>query len=229
MYFENYEGYSNQAFSSLNRYFKDKIDFDEFVSSLPSDEAKDQFLRIASFYRYLVKDGSFKFIDPELNKYMSYIDDSYKYIAVFALIESIYESEKFVDFYTFIKTKRNKIEFPIESQSELDKIHERYKEVHGSIKMAIHFFDGLDELDKEKIKNCFAIAKEEKPIIALAKLMYQIRSEFVHRAKFVLSFGNNPSIGYIGKKVLINSLNIKDLMVLFEHGLLRHFGYKKVF
>ena len=229
MYLKNIEHYSSEAFSSFNNYFKDKGDFNNFILSISSEKDKNQFLRISSFYRYLIKDGTFRFTDSKLNKHMKYIDESYKYIAIFALIESLYESDEFVDFYTFIKTKRNDIKFPIENDSELDEIYQKYKREYGSIKKAITFFDNLDDSDKEKIQNKFVLDNERKSLIYLAKIMYKIRSEFVHKASFVLSFGEKPSAGYANKKILMNSLSLKDLMVFFEHGLLRHYGYKEPF
>lgn len=223
------EDFLKHAYVPLQQYFQDEADFERFFETIPTDEEKNLFLKTASFYRFLVVEGRFSFPEPELNDGLKYIDDSYKYISIFSLIESLYVSDKFVEFYTYMATKRNKIQFPIEKRSDLKPIFDRYKDEYGAIRNAIKFFDGLDQYDKDKIVKKFRVANESNSIINLAKYLYQIRSDFVHTAKFVLSFGVNPTIGKVGKKVVVNNLQIRDLMVFFEHGLLRHFGYKKQF
>lgn len=223
------EDFLKHAYIPLQRYFQDEADFERFFEKIPTDEEKDRFLKTASFYRFLVVEGRFSFPEPEFNDGLKYIDDSYKYISIFSLIESLYVGEKFVDFYTYMVTKRHNIPFPIEKRSDLKPIFDQYKDEYGAIRNALKFFDGLDQQDKDKIVRKFRVANESNSIIDLAKYLYQIRSDFVHTAKFVLSFGVTPSIGKIGKKVVVNDLQLLDLIVFFEHGLLRHFGYKEQF
>ena len=228
-YLRNKDDFLKHAFVPLQRYFKGEAEFEVFFEKIPTDEEKDLFLKTASFYRFLVLEGKFTFTEPELNDGLKYIDDSYKYIAIFSLIESLYVGEKFVDFYTYMVTKRSNIPFPIAKRTDLKAVFDKYKDEYGAIRNALKFFDGLDQTDKDKILRKFKIANESNSIIDLAKYLYQVRSDFVHTAKFVLGFGVNPAVGKIGKKVVVNNLQILDLMVFFEHGLLRHFGYKEQF
>ncbi len=217
------------AFMALQKYFENKASFEAFFETIPTDEEKDLFLKTSSFYRFLVIEGRFKFEQSELNEGLKYIDDSYKYMAIFSLIESLYVGEKYADLYCYMVTKRNKVQFPIGKKSDLKTVYEKYKEEYGAVRNALKFFDKLDDRDKDKIFKKFRIANESNSIIDLAKHLYQIRSDFVHKAKFVLGFGANPSIGRIGKKILVNNLQIRDLMIFFEHGLLRHFGFTNPF
>ena len=223
------DDYLKHAYVPLQRYFQNEADFEQFFEAIPTDGEKDLFLKTASFYRFLVVQGRFSFPTQELDDGLRYIDDSYKYIAIFSLIESLYVGEKFMDFYTYMVTKRHKIPFPIEKRSDLKPIFDEYKDEYGAIRNALKFFDALDQQDKDKIAKKFKITNESNSIIDLAKYLYQIRSDFVHSAKFVLGFGANPAIGKIGKKIVVKNLQIRDLMVFFEHGLLRHFGYNGQF
>lgn len=228
-YLRHKEDFLKHAYEPLKQYFKDEGDFEGFFEAIPTDEEKNLFLKTASFYRFLVVEGRFSFPSPELNDGLKYIDDSYKYIAIFSLIESLYVGEKFIDFYTYMVTKKHKTPFPIDKRADLKPIFDQYKNEYGAIRNALKFFEGLDRQDKDKILKKFRIANESNSIIDLAKYLYQIRSDFVHTAKFVLGFGANPAVGRIGKKVVVNDLQIRDLMVIFEHGLLRHFGYGERF
>jgi hypothetical protein len=47
------------AFDGFRQYFGDEREFEVFVDSIQEDREKDRFLRISSFYKYLIKDGNF--------------------------------------------------------------------------------------------------------------------------------------------------------------------------
>jgi hypothetical protein len=66
---------------------------------------------------------------------------------------------------------------------------------------------------------------EHLSIVELAKRLYSMRSEFVHRAEFVLSLNEGSAVNVKGSKVTLNALSLKDLCRFFEHGLLIQFGY----
>lgn len=228
-YLRDKETFLEHVFIALRQYFADKSELEVFLEKIPKEAEKDLFLKTVTFYRFLVLEGRFTFDNQDLGKGLKFIDDSYKYMAIFSLIESLYIGDKYVDFYDYVKAKKNKISFPIESQDHLDRIYEKYKKEHGAVRNALKFFDELDEQDKAQMFKKFKIAKGPDTIIKLANELYKIRSHFAHKAKFVLGFGANPCISMIGKKVLVNDLQMKDLMKFFEHGLLRHFGYKGSF
>ena len=122
--------------------------------------------------------------------------------------------------------KKNKGYYPISSTDDLGKVFSTYKEDYGAVKNAVKFFNGLDERDRYKIMSDFEITNEKSSVTDLAKLLYQIRSDFIHNAKFILGFGDDISIEHVGKRVVTNRLRIRDLTIFFEHGLLCHFGFK---
>ncbi len=51
--------FSNFAFQVFHEYFPSRSAFDTFVDSIAADEEKSRFLKVASFYKFLVKDGRF--------------------------------------------------------------------------------------------------------------------------------------------------------------------------
>lgn len=228
-YLKNKNHFLKYAYIALRVYFTDKHDFDAFFNSIPTNESKEMFLKTSSTYLFLVKKGNFEFSDEILKGAQTYINDTYKYIGIFSLIESLYVGDKFVEFYDYLMDKKNKAYYPISSTDDLRKVFDNYKKDYGAVKNAVKFFNGLDKRDRYRIISKFEVENRKSSVTDLAKLLYQIRSDFIHNAKLVLGFGDDISIGRIGKKVVANRLHIRDLMIIFEHGLLRHFGFKGQF
>ena len=56
-YIQSEADFLQYATASLCQRFVSPHDFRRFYSLLPDDEAKNAFLRVASFYLFLVKDG----------------------------------------------------------------------------------------------------------------------------------------------------------------------------
>lgn len=52
----NEKAYLEHAYAALASQFPDRKAFETFYVALPDDATKDQFLRVASFYRFLVKE-----------------------------------------------------------------------------------------------------------------------------------------------------------------------------
>jgi len=69
----------------------------------------------------MVKRGDWVVDVSNSNNIVDYLINTFKYIAIFSLMESLSE-EKFLDLYQFIVSKKYDIEFPIEDRSEFDKI-----------------------------------------------------------------------------------------------------------
>ena len=61
--------FSKFAFEVFHEYFLDRSTFDTFVDSMAADEEKSRFLKVASFYKFLVKDGRFSVPGYEDAKY----------------------------------------------------------------------------------------------------------------------------------------------------------------
>jgi len=186
----------------------------------------------------LVKEAHVHFSNPQWCSGLSYIDDTFKYVAIFSLIEAAFGKDEYLDFYQYLDQKEQPFEYPIANRDQLENLHRKYKIEYGSIQNAVKFFEALDGTckghlaaklrvrPKPSAEKPDAIRKwEELSIIELAKKLYGMRSEFVHKAEFVLSLNAGPSLSVRRSKVVLNELSMPDIMTFFEHGLLIQFGH----
>ena len=227
-YLNNSTQYLKHVFKIWGKYFNSRKDFNSFFNSIPVDSEKDLFLRVGSFYRFLVVEGRFRFSVKNWNTGMSYIDETYKYISIFSLVEALYAPPTYQDFYQW-KQKNKKAEsirLDEKPTMALSRMYSQYKLEHGATQAAVKFFSALDQKDQNTIQTKLRISKKSSSIKELAQLLYDIRSQFVHQSRLVLGFGNKTSVGINKKGILINDLTIPDLQVLFEHGFLKRFGFQ---
>ena len=182
-------------------------------------------MRIGSFYRFLVVEGRFLFKSEAWNDGMSYIDDTYKYIAIFSFIEALDSPGEHVDFYQWLQkeNKAKRLNLDKAPMKAISRSYEKYKDVHGSIRAEIRFFSRLDEGHKLLIQDKLKIYDQESSIKELAQLLYEIRSRFVHEAQLVRSFSGTLTVGKLGGKIVSNQLSMQDFQTLFERGFLKRF------
>ncbi len=210
------------AYLALSDHFSSREEFEEYFESIKGDDQKSLFLRTASLYLFMVKNGDWVVDVPNSNNIIDYFTNTFKYIAIFSLIESISE-EKFVDFYQFIISKKYGIQFPISDKDEVDEAYRKYKEKFGSIKRCISFFKALP-LDRQRdLVSRLEIRGTEASIENLAKYLYELRSKFVHEAELVLHMSYGTTVSRKKKKLVICRLSIKDAMYFFEEGLIEQF------
>src|SRR5467141_1599601 len=110
-YWEQKDWFSPLAFEPFQEYFRSRSEFDAFVRSIPADEEKSRFLKVASFYKFLVKDGRFIVRGAEETKYF---DETYRFVALVVLIELIESSASYKDFYPWLR--KSTAAFPIQDQ-----------------------------------------------------------------------------------------------------------------
>lgn len=221
--------YLKHVFAVWAEYFHSNDDLKDFFERISAAQEKDLFLRVGSFYRFLVIEGRYQFESSEWNSGMSYIDDTYKYIAIFSLIEALDSPATHVDFYRWLQRKKNDIEinFGKTVMSVLNEAYKDYKSEHGATQAAVRFFSRLDPADQEFIQKSLEIRGKQRSLKQLAQLLYDIRSQFVHQAHLVVNFGKKISVGRQKGQVMINKLSMADLCMLFEHGFLKRFGYEE--
>jgi len=219
------EEYLKQVSHVWRKHLQTLEAFQIFFHSITPDGEQDLFLRIGSFYRYLVVEGTFRFPIGDWNKGMSYIDDTYKYIAIFSLIEALETPPKFKDFYQWIKSQHKNVPAPSEKLplSLLDDMYKEYKTCYGSVQAAVRFFGRLDDKDQSLIQQKLRVRGKVTSLKQLAQLLYEFRSDFVHKGAFVLGFGERPTVSRHRGKVIINDLNLEDIKRLFERGFLKRF------
>lgn len=227
-YLKDSDAHLKHVISIWSKYFPTKKVLKAFFDKINTDQEKDLFLRVGLFYRFLVIEGKYQFKKSIWNSDMSYIDDTYKYIALFSLIEALDSPGAHVDFYHWLHRNKKEIEDVLETQlfSVLDDAYKKYKSEHGATNAAVLFFSRLDREDQEFIQERLKIRSKQRSLKQLAQFLYDIRSQFVHQAHLVLNFGNAISVGRQKGKITTSNMSIKDLCSLFEHGFLKRFGYQ---
>jgi hypothetical protein len=211
-----------RAYLALKNQFPSRDAFDAYFNGIKDDEQKNLFLKTASFYLLLVKCGDWVINVPNSDKVIDYLTNTYKYVAIFSLIESL-SQEQFIDFYQFLTRLKSRVEFPIADRATLDEHYEKYKQEFGSIRRCISFFKALNPQRQRELLSRFEVKGSEPTIENLAKYLYEMRSKFVHEAALVLHMADGMSIGMQGGKIIVCSLSINDAMQFFEEGLIEHF------
>ena len=232
-FIENEEKFLEYSWSVFQEYFKDKASFLEKYYRIESAEKKNWFLRLASYYLFFVVDGNYSSPKYDVED-LSFVDQTYKFIAIVALIESIYDKNDYIDFYQWIMRNRKNGLFPISDEESATKLYSAYKAEHGNTLNMVRFFQSLDDSIKSFIQRSLVVLddsgktgeleEKQESIEALAKLLYQIRSDYIHGAELILEFDPAIVLSVRGKKPISCSIELKHLCKIFESGLLQQFG-----
>jgi hypothetical protein len=217
-YWEQRNTFSPFAFESFQEYFGSRSEFDAFVRSIAADEEKSRFLKVASFYKFLVKDGRFSVPGYEEAKDF---DTTYRFVGLVALIESVESSASFEEFYPWL---RKSATFPIQDQQALDTLHEQYKDQFGVMHKMVSFFLRLDDSSKQEIESWIKVKGQALAIDKLARTLYDIRSKFMHEARLIvdLSGMRTWSARHKGREI---TLRLEEVERIFERGVLLRFRY----
>lgn len=216
--------YKEDAFAALSSRFTDRQAFEMFYASLPTPARKDEFLRVSSFYLFLVKQGDWYITVPGYDQVIDYYTNSFKLVALFSLIESLSEVQH-QDFFQWLSSQTPAEVFSITNKADLKRLHETYKRSYGSIRRCVSFFDRLPS--KQKTQLCESIQPGGTPIANIKKLaeyLYQLRSKFVHEAQFVLQISETPLFSFDKNKVTRSTLTVPILLEAFEEGVLAYFN-----
>ena len=188
----------------MSAYFINRESFLTQYNQIPDTSSKIRFLRLTSIYGALVKKGKFEPPANTLEVSIDYYDITYKFIALISIIEAMYSPDEWLDFYDWLRKSSNAEVFPIENQIDLDRLYAQYNSEYGAIRNTIKFFEALDIQEQEFLKsklirlhldqNKKKAFEIELEIAQLAKLLYSIRSEFMHKAKLIVEFGGIPAL-----------------------------------
>ena len=232
-FIENEEKFLEYSWSVFQAYFNDKTSFIEKYNRIDPREKKNWFLRLASYYLFFVIDGDYSSPKYDVED-LSFVDQTYKFIAIVALIESIYDKNDYIDFYQWLMRNRKKGLFPINDEADAKKLYDAYKLEHGNTLNLVRFFQSLDGSIKSFIQRSLIVLDDsgktgeleetEESIEALAKLLYQIRSDYIHNAELILEFDPAEVLSVRGRKPISCSIELNHLCRIFESGLLQQFG-----
>lgn len=210
--------YATQAFQSQ---FADACAFDFFYESL-EDRAKDAFLRVASLYLFLVKEGDWHVRVKGSNPVIDYFTNSFKLVALFSLIESL-STEKYQDFYDWMIREGDGI-FPIQDKDALRLLYNKYKVTHGSIHRCVAFFERLPAQRQAALLASLQLGgTHAKSMKEIAQFLYNLRSEFVHEGALILDIAHLPVISKHKGKLTVTGLSIPNLLEAFEEGVIEYF------
>lgn len=220
--------FKQYAYTALTGRFPDHAAFENFYASLDDPLIKDEFLRVTSFYLFLVKRGEWHVtLEGSAPVVVDYLSTSFKVVALFALIESL-SDEQHQDFYDWLCSKDPETTFPIPDRAALSRLNEGYKASYGSIRRCVAFFSRLPPDRQQAL--CSAIKVGGNPLASIKKVaefLYNLRSKFVHEARLVLSlvvgcFIEPPTKG---RKVVKIDLSVEVLLETFEEGVLAYFRH----
>ena len=215
--------FKRYAYTALGAHFADRAAFDDFYASLESPGMKDEFLRVTAFYLFLVKRGDWHVAVDGSAPVVDYLTNSFKLSALFALIESLSDTEN-QDLYRWLLSRDPTMTFPIADAAALSRLNDTYKDTYGAIRRCVAFFSRLKPERQQAL--CAAIRVDDKPLASVKKVaefLYELRSKFVHEARLVLSLGGSTALSAKGQKVVETNLSVETLLDVFEEGVLAYF------
>lgn len=226
-YIQDEQKFLQYSRAALGQCFVSHSEFDRFYSLLPDDESKNIFLRVASFYLFLVQKGDW--VNEVNNKcaVTDYLTNSYKLVGVFSLIESLGERNH-QDFYRWLcsQGKANGA-FPIESPSVLESLFTNYIHVHGATNHCVAFFERLPAEGQAELMRAIQIrGKAVSTVKRAVQVLYGLRSRFVHEAELLTQLYDRPIMSSLNGKVHLFNLSFLKFAELFEQALIMHFAVK---
>lgn len=222
-YIADEPAFKRYAYTALTSRFPDWAAFERFYESLSDSTIKEEFLRVTSFYLFLVKQGDWHVAVEGSAPVVDYLSNSFKVVALFALIESL-SDQQHQDFYDWLCEKDAKTTFPILDAAALARLNEEYKASFGSIRRCVAFFSRLPSARQEAL--CKAVSVDGQPLASIKKVaefLYDLRSKFVHEARLVLQLGDVLTLSMKGQRVVETQLSVDTLLDTFEEGVLAYF------
>ena len=174
-YLQEKDWFSDLAFNAFQRYFDRRSTFDAFVDSIATDEEKSRFLKVVSFYKFFVRDGRFSVPEYEETKYF---DETYRFLAICALIEWVEPSVRVKGFYSWVK--KSPAAFPIQGPQELKALHQQYKSQSRLVTKMVSFCHRLDAASKRELQSSIKVHGQPMSIDEVATTLYGLRSKFMH-------------------------------------------------
>lgn len=212
------------AFEIFRGQFRSREDFDFFIKNLTLSDHQTYF-ELTHFYFFWCK-------RPKLAN----VSESFRFLAVVSLIEALATENNHKEFFDWFRSEASE---DIKSQkagsleANLEFLWSEYKKKHGAYRKFYYFLkDYLSDADKQHLIQSFKFFNSNGQIIPndsnslnrIAKLLYTMRSDFVHTASHItFSTQNFPTLHKVGNKDLITKCSIEDFMGLFENGFIEFF------
>lgn len=227
-YIQSETDFLQYATASLGPRFLSLDDFNRFYAFLPDDEAKNAFLRVSSFYLFLVKNGDWVNRRHDGKELVTdYLTNSYKLVGIFSLIESLADREH-QDFYRWLCSNENGVyAFPIESSRSLVLLFNKYNQRYGATNHCVAFFELLPPEGQHALMQSIHIrGKAVSSVKRAVQALYGLRSRFVHEANLLVHLSNQSVLSNLKGKMYSFDLKLAEFAGLFEEALIMHFAVK---
>ncbi len=220
-YFDNEANIA--AFEALKDNFSGENEFHKFIDKLP-EPLKVKFIMCGVFY------NEAKLVHKKAN---------IKLIMILSIIEEINSKEDFIDFKTWCDKQSKAINLNEYTSFKqlLEYLKSEYHKTHGSKQKTLTFFkDYLGTEDKNILVKYFKTEKylyenENLKFKEIVDILYQMRNNFLHSARFIPIHEAGSIAGNIkknGKEFFVSSdLNINEFERIFEHAFIRCFKEKQ--
>ena len=219
-YLQHKDWFSDLAFQAFQKYFKSRSDFDAFVNSIVANEEQSRFLKVASHYKFLVKDGRFFVAGYEEAKYF---DETYRFLAICALIELVEPNVRSEGFYRWVK--KSATAFPIKSPKDLKALHRQYRSQSRLVTKMVSFFQGLDDRSMRELESSITVNRQRMPIEEVPRTLYGLRSKFMHDGRLIVELSGVETLSARHPDRAI-TLSLEQLERIFERGVLLRFGHR---
>jgi hypothetical protein len=208
------------------RYFRDEIEFKNFFDLL-TEKDKDKFLKISFFYYH----HWWKF-SPEIKNEIG-MDTGL--IIFISLIEAAVSEVDYKDFISWYNSEECS-----DKKKPVPELWEEYIQKYGAARKFIYFINNFVSKDeKNTLLTSFETWNEEKKKFILlslnkiAKTLYQLRSNFVHKADYIPIPASRPPYNiYAGclfsvkNKIFHCKITLDLLFNFFEKGIIAYFKTK---
>ncbi len=218
---------AKEIFREYGYFLKDE-EWNIFLNNLESKYIK-KLTKLVHFYFFLCRE---KIEDNN-------IEDEIVLITITSIIEDLMSDFPYKEFNKWYKSECKK-EFKKEAEQKdsLDDmiffLWEEYKKHHGAARKVVKFFESyIDKIDEPRLTSSIEVYNKKinrfekcTEIKQIARLLYQMRSDFVHEAK-IKKFKSEDSINSlytkIGKKSCDLDLSLEDFIDVFEKAFINFF------
>jgi len=227
-YFDSDCKFLNFAWGALHAHFEDRGELDRLYQGLPSDDDRNEFLRVAAHYFILVKKSEVVTKVEDESTTIDYVDSSFKCVAIVALMESLFCDSDFVRFQEYLNSRASDALFPIADRARMREIYEEYAQTSGAMQAYRRFVRLVDPTTLQDVATRCVKKKDRSAVDAgdasrlIVRRIYDLRSKYVHMGSLVVSLTQISVTFPAGKDYYISDLQIRDLMLIFEEGLVAH-------
>lgn len=217
---------AKEIFRKHNCFIEEK-DWENFLDNL-NEKDHEKLVNLSHFYFFICRE---QFIRDNVR-------DEIVLVAITSIIESIMSEIKYKDFKSWYDSefKKSKVDESFEKitiDKKINFLWNEYLKKYGATKKVEKFFDiYIKEENKdillasiEKYNNVSKKFEKFKNIKSVAKLLYQMRSDFVHSAR-MRGFNPKWSIGLatkIGENYYDLKLQTRKFVDVFEQAFIEYF------